>query len=108
MAVGVVVQGLSPLLVVGYDSDRFYYGFCNRTIWPLFHYLPSYVAYEADYWDSYKRVNEVYFQSLKEIIRPDDLVGYRQRRAWSHCSAEVPGRRGAGGAFRQHPACQRP
>jgi len=54
--------------------DKFYFGFCNRTIWPLFHYLPSYVAYDADYWDSYQYVNEVYFQSLQEVVQPDDVV----------------------------------
>jgi trehalose 6-phosphate synthase/phosphatase len=54
--------------------DKFYSGFCNRTIWPLFHYLPSYVAYESDYWDTYKYVNEAYFQSLQDIVQPDDMV----------------------------------
>ncbi len=63
-----------PVFLTEKEMDKFYYGFCNRTIWPLFHYLPSYVAYDADYWESYKYVNGVYLQSLKEIVQPDDLV----------------------------------
>jgi len=63
-----------PVFLTEKEMEKFYYGFCNRTIWPLFHYLPSYVAYDADYWESYKYVNRVYFQSLKEIVQPDDLV----------------------------------
>ncbi len=63
-----------PVFLTEKEMDKFYYGFCNRTVWPLFHYLPSYVAYEADYWDSYKYVNQVYFQSLKDIVKPDDLI----------------------------------
>ena len=26
--------------------DKFYQGFCNKTIWPLFHYFPVYTTYE--------------------------------------------------------------
>src|SRR5512139_3890928 len=46
-----------PVFLSEKEMDKFYFGFCNRTIWPLFHYLPSYVAYESDYWDTYKYVN---------------------------------------------------
>ena len=26
--------------------DKFYFGFCNKTIWPLFHYFPAYTVYD--------------------------------------------------------------
>ncbi|MEO7425175.1 MAG: trehalose-6-phosphate synthase [Fibrobacteria bacterium] len=31
-----------PVWMLPEESDQFYHGFCNRTLWPLFHYLPSY------------------------------------------------------------------
>src|SRR5690348_14851785 len=33
--------------------ENFYEGFCNKTIWPLFHYFPVYTVYEKTYWDQY-------------------------------------------------------
>src|SRR5688572_17786807 len=29
-----------PVFLSEESSDRFYFGFCNKTIWPLFHYFP--------------------------------------------------------------------
>src|SRR6185503_6165797 len=33
--------------------EKFYEGFCNKTIWPLFHYFPVYTVYEKEYWEQY-------------------------------------------------------
>ena len=63
-----------PVFLTEKEMDKFYYGFCNRTIWPLFHYFPSYVSYDADYWESYKYVNQIFFNALEEIIQPGDTV----------------------------------
>ncbi len=30
------------------EIDRYYNGFCNETIWPLFHYFTSMTKYEAE------------------------------------------------------------
>ncbi|MGE5809912.1 MAG: bifunctional alpha,alpha-trehalose-phosphate synthase (UDP-forming)/trehalose-phosphatase [Ignavibacteria bacterium] len=54
--------------------ENFYEGFCNNTIWPLFHYFPSYAFYEAEYWYSYNRVNEKFLESILGILKPDDLI----------------------------------
>ncbi len=54
--------------------DRFYQGFCNKTLWPLFHYFPSLVRYNEEYWQEYQRVNRVYAEALFALLRPDDLV----------------------------------
>ncbi|MFW6313448.1 MAG: bifunctional alpha,alpha-trehalose-phosphate synthase (UDP-forming)/trehalose-phosphatase [Spirochaetota bacterium] len=56
------------------DLERFYYGFCNNTIWPLFHYFPTYVTYDDDSWESYREVNERFFERVKEFLEPDDIV----------------------------------
>ena len=47
--------------------ERFYQGFCNKTIWPLFHYFPSYASYEKENWDEYVEVNRIYCEALLRI-----------------------------------------
>jgi trehalose 6-phosphate synthase/phosphatase len=54
--------------------ENFYEGFCNNTIWPLFHYFPSYAFYEAEHWHSYNRVNEKFIETILGILKPDDLI----------------------------------
>src|SRR5690349_15497136 len=33
-----------PVFLAAEDVENFYQGFCNKTIWPLFHYFPEYAA----------------------------------------------------------------
>ncbi len=63
-----------PVFIPEYTMDAFYLGFCNKTIWPLFHYFPSLVAYEEDQWRCYREVNERFAEAVMEIARPDDIV----------------------------------
>jgi len=63
-----------PVFLSEKEMDKFYFGFCNRTIWPLFHYFPSFVSYDADYWVYYKYVNKVFATTLAEILQPEDTV----------------------------------
>ena len=34
-----------PVFLTEEQMERFYLGFCNATIWPLFHYFSSYALY---------------------------------------------------------------
>jgi trehalose 6-phosphate synthase/phosphatase len=63
-----------PIFLSERDMDNFYHGFCNKTIWPLFHYFPSYASYQAEYWEHYRHVNEVFCQALIRELRRDDIV----------------------------------
>jgi len=63
-----------PVFLPETIMEKFYNGFCNKTIWPLFHYLPSYAVYDEDYWDCYKEVNETFCNAIIEIIQPDDVL----------------------------------
>lgn len=64
----------APVFLDEKSMDRFYHGFCNRTLWPLFHYFPYLTRYEESYWDEYQRVNQVFADSLAKVLRPDDQV----------------------------------
>jgi len=62
-----------PVFLSGKDVDDFYFGFCNQTIWPLFHYFPQYVEYDPVLWQAYKRVNEIFADAIVSVAREDDI-----------------------------------
>jgi trehalose 6-phosphate synthase/phosphatase len=64
----------SPLFLSKDSVERFYHGFCNKTLWPLFHYFPSLTRYEPDYWQEYQRVNRLFSETLFDLLRPDDVL----------------------------------
>ena len=63
-----------PIALGAADMDRFYHGFCNSTLWPLFHYFPSYASYREEDWATYQRVNEQFCEAVLALARPDDEI----------------------------------
>ena len=63
-----------PVPLSEYDVEAYYHGFCNRTIWPLFHYFPLYAQYSADFWRAYERVNTTFANVVAGIARPNDII----------------------------------
>jgi trehalose 6-phosphate synthase/phosphatase len=63
-----------PVFLSEQDVENFYQGFCNETIWPLFHYFPNYARYDEVYWEQYRKVNEAFNVTLQEALSPDDTV----------------------------------
>lgn len=55
-----------PVFLTRREIDKYYFGFANRTLWPLFHYFTSYCTFEKSEWEAYRHVNQKFF---KEIIR---------------------------------------
>jgi trehalose 6-phosphate synthase/phosphatase len=64
----------SPVFLPEESMDRFYHGFCNKTIWPLFHYFPTLARYDEEYWQEYRNVNRIFAEAVLNVLRPDDLV----------------------------------
>jgi trehalose 6-phosphate synthase/phosphatase len=64
----------APVFLSKETVDSFYHGFCNNTLWPLFHYFPTLTRYEPEYWRDYQRVNQFYADALLKILQPDDMV----------------------------------
>ncbi|TRZ43706.1 bifunctional alpha,alpha-trehalose-phosphate synthase (UDP-forming)/trehalose-phosphatase [Robertkochia solimangrovi] len=56
------------------DIDNYYFGFSNRTLWPLFHYFMEYTEFEKDFWESYKKVNEKFAEVVLENLDEGDTV----------------------------------
>ena len=63
-----------PIFLPEESMDRFYLGFCNRTIWPLFHYFPTLTRYEEEYWQEYQSVNRRFGEAVVNALQPDDLL----------------------------------
>ncbi|HCX64711.1 MAG TPA: bifunctional alpha,alpha-trehalose-phosphate synthase (UDP-forming)/trehalose-phosphatase, partial [Eubacteriaceae bacterium] len=63
-----------PVFMSEKDINQFYYGFCNETIWPLFHYFIDRTVYNEDLWESYKKVNQLFFDKIAPIIEPGDTL----------------------------------
>jgi trehalose 6-phosphate synthase/phosphatase len=64
----------SPVFLTQEEMDQFYLGFCNKTLWPLFHSLASLAVYDESMWQIYKRANEKFRDALLDIIEPGDLI----------------------------------
>ncbi len=63
-----------PVYLSEQDLEKYYYGFSNRTLWPLFHYFTHLCNYDSSEWESYRKVNRMFCQKLLEVLRPDDMV----------------------------------
>jgi trehalose 6-phosphate synthase/phosphatase len=64
----------SPVFLPEESMDRFYLGFCNKTLWPLFHYFPTLTHFEEDQWQEYQNVNRVFAEAVVNALRPDDIL----------------------------------
>lgn len=63
-----------PVFLSDEQIDSFYFGFCNSTIWPLFHYFASQATFDDQQWEEYKAINELFRTAVLEVVRPDDVV----------------------------------
>jgi len=63
-----------PVFLSQEEIDQYYYGFCNKTIWPLFHYFSSEAEYDPEKWEAYKEVNQKFFEKIKPSISRNDTI----------------------------------
>ncbi len=67
-------HGCARVSLTEKDIAGFYYGFSNRTIWPLFHYFLEYSEFELSFWNAYKRVNQKFVDALLEHAGEEDVI----------------------------------
>ncbi len=65
---------LLPVEIPRKINEKYYGGFCNDTIWPLFHYFPTSTVYDNSYYNAYVTANNLFFQKLQNVIEPGDFV----------------------------------
>jgi len=67
-------ENCTPVFLSQRQIDQYYLGFCNKTIWPLFHYFQTRTVFEERFWKSYKQVNHLFCDEVLRVARPGDSV----------------------------------
>jgi trehalose 6-phosphate synthase/phosphatase len=66
---GYVIVDLPPAV-----ARKFYEGYANQTLWPLFHQFTTWFDYEAEGWAAYVAANRRFRDVVLEHYRPGDRV----------------------------------
>jgi len=65
---------LYPVNIPAHLNEKYYSGFCNNTIWPLFHYFPWLTSFKEDQWEAYVQANQLFAGVLEDVIQPGDCI----------------------------------
>lgn len=65
---------IEPLFIDPKIYNKYYNGFSNATLWPLFHYFPSYVVYDQEFFEKYEQANQIFAEHLLKIAKPGDTI----------------------------------
>ncbi len=65
---------LYPVEIPSRINENYYGGFCNNTIWPLFHYFTTSTVYDKRYFRDYVAANDLFLKRLEGLIKPDDFI----------------------------------
>ncbi len=65
---------VEPIFIDSKTYNRYYNGFCNATLWPLFHYLPSFVDFDESTFAAYEEVNKIFADRLVNFLNPGDIL----------------------------------
>lgn len=66
--------GCIPVHLTRSQIANYYEGYANDTLWPLFHYFPSYAQYKSEYWIAYKKANELFARAVKKHAAEDATI----------------------------------
>ncbi len=56
------------------DYTRFYNGFANGALWPLFHHRSGLLMFSRPDYEAYCAVNKAFAVALLPLLKPDDLI----------------------------------
>ncbi len=56
------------------EVQKYYFGFSNEILWPLFHDLPTRCNFDPGYWKVYESVNRKFAKAVLDHTTPDDYV----------------------------------
>ncbi|PON18693.1 trehalose-phosphatase [Candidatus Entotheonella serta] len=63
-----------PIFLKDCDIERFYHGFSNSALWPLFHYFETFFNYDEEAWESYVQVNRRFCDAVLREVDSDTLI----------------------------------
>ncbi|NHB68888.1 bifunctional alpha,alpha-trehalose-phosphate synthase (UDP-forming)/trehalose-phosphatase [Bacteroidales bacterium M08MB] len=63
-----------PVELTEDDIKNHNYGFCNATLWPLFHYFTQHSEFNIEYWEYYQKVNQKFADKILKVANPSDTI----------------------------------
>jgi trehalose 6-phosphate synthase len=54
--------------------DAYYNGFCNGALWPICHYFPGQLRYDASEFDAYMGINRLFALTVAKLLQNEDIV----------------------------------
>lgn len=63
-----------PVFLSNRTIQRFYYGFSNRALWPLFHSFQTYFSYDEEEWEAYVEANRTFCDAVLQEARGNELI----------------------------------
>jgi trehalose 6-phosphate synthase/phosphatase len=66
--------GLVPVVITAQEKERFYYGFSNEIVWPIFHDLQTLCNFDPAYWEAYQSVNLKFTDTILRHSLPSDYI----------------------------------
>jgi len=67
-------SGNYPVFLSESHIENYYNGYCNNTIWPLFHCFNQFTVYQNNLWETYRHVNQIFCQTILDIVQPGDTI----------------------------------
>jgi len=71
---GLRARRLEPVTLSAEQVTRYYEGYSNGVLWPLFHYLGDRMPLRVEGWEAYREVNQLFAERVAELWRPGDLI----------------------------------
>ncbi|HVO63504.1 MAG TPA: trehalose-6-phosphate synthase [Terriglobales bacterium] len=65
---------IHPVFLTEEERGKFYSGFSNEVVWPLFHDLQSRCNYDPTYWDAYTSINDRFADKISKIAHDNDFI----------------------------------
>lgn len=63
-----------PVFLTQEQVDEYYSGYCNATLWPLFHYFTAKARYSMTYWKHYRNVNSLFARETRRFVESGSQV----------------------------------
>jgi len=65
---------LIPIDITREEVEKYYYGFSNEVLWPLFHDFLSNCNFDPQYVNAYRKVNRKFAQAIAEGTNEEDYI----------------------------------
>ncbi|KAL8284073.1 hypothetical protein RQP46_005186 [Phenoliferia psychrophenolica] len=63
-----------PVYLSAEVAERYYNGFSNSILWPLFHYHPGEMSFDDTDWLAYRQANLLFAEAIKKEVNSGDIV----------------------------------